>query len=141
MTDMNIVQEEKEFNVNGKAVIRFNPSDSKFATSFISAFESLLNRHEAFCNAAKKNPEEFFTIAEKADADMREIINGLFGEDICTPIFDKMSMTAISEGLPLWLNFMLAIMDEITAELEEAKKKKMSINPKLKKYLSKFDKK
>lgn len=132
----------QEYNINGKAVIRFNPMDTGFVKRFLDACDELAKRQEAFGKEAEEAPaDNFFPVAEKADTDMREIINGLFGEDICTPIFDKMSVTALSEGLPLWLNFMLAIMDEITETVEEVKGSKVEVNPKLQKYLSKFDKK
>lgn len=136
------VSNVQEYNINDKAIIRFNPMDTGFVKRFLDACEELAKRQEAFGKEAEEAPaENFFPVAEKADSDMREIINGLFGEDICTPIFDKMSMTAISEGLPLWLNFMLAIMDEISDTVEKVKASRIERNPALAKYLSKFDKK
>lgn len=136
------VSNVQEYNINGKVVIRFNPMDTGFVKRFLAACEELAKRQEAFGKEAEEAPaDNFFPVAEKADADMREIINNLFGEDICTPIFDKMSVTALSEGLPLWLNFMLAIMDEVAETVEEVKGGKVEANPKLQKYLAKFDKK
>lgn len=135
------VSNVQEYNINDKAIIRFNPMDTGFVKRFLDACEELAKRQEAFGKEAEETPaENFFPVAEKADSDMREIINGLFGEDICTPIFDKMSVTALSEGLPLWLNFMLAIMDEISDTVEEVKGSKVEVNPKLQAYLAKFKK-
>ncbi len=41
------------------------------------------------------------------------VLNELFGEDICTPIWGKTHVTALSEGLPLWFNLMMTLIDEI----------------------------
>ena len=136
------VSNVQEYNINGKVVIRFNPMDTGFVKRFLAACEELAKRQEAFGKEAEEAPaDNFFPVAEKADTDMREIINGLFGEDVCKPIFGEMHLTALSDGLPVWCNLMLAFMDEITETVEEVKGGKAEVNPKLKKYLSKFDKK
>lgn len=141
MKNINVNAAYEEYNINGKIVVRFNPLDSEFVKRFIAAAEALADCQEKFGNDVQGvEPDNFFAISEQTNAKMREIINGLFGEDVCTPIWDAMHLTALSDGLPIWCDLMLALMDEIH-EAMSAKKQKMERNPRLDKYLAKYQKK
>ena len=58
-----------------------------------------------------------FPIARELDAKMRDVINELFGDDVCTPLFGSVNLFASSSGLPLWANLLLAITDEVQSAL------------------------
>ena len=69
---------------------------------------------------------------------MRTAIDKLLGEDVCAKAFGRMNVYAYADGLPVWANFMFALLDECdTAFVREQK----ATNPRLKKYLDKYKKK
>ena len=76
-----------------------------------------------------------FPITRELDAKMRGVINELFGDDVCTPLFGSVNLFASSGGLPLWANLMLAITDEVqTAMQGELDKREARIAKYVEKY-------
>ena len=66
---------------------------------------------------------------------MKETINGIFGKDVMTPLIGDMSAYAMADGLPVWANIILAIIDVMDASItEEAKKSATRIDKYTKKY-------
>ena len=59
-----------------------------------------------------------FPIVRELDAKMRDVINELFGDDVCTPLFGSVNLFASSGGLPLWANLLLAITDEVQSAMQ-----------------------
>lgn len=47
----------------------------------------------------------------KKEIDMRGVLDGLFGDGLCEKIFGEMSLYASADGLPVWENFILAVID------------------------------
>ena len=43
---------------------------------------------------------------------MRTAIDKLLGEGVCAKVFGRMNVYAYADGLPVWANFMLALLDE-----------------------------
>ena len=128
----------KEFNINGAVTVSFAPTDMAFIEKVYKALESLDNRQEAYrteINGIKD--EEVFELARRVDAEAREEINGIFGSDVCTPIFGGMSLYAIADGLPVWANLILAIIDQFDGAFAEEKKK---TTPRIAKYTAKYKK-
>ena len=66
---------------------------------------------------------------------MREIIDGVFGQPVCAPLFGGVSVYAIAGGAPLWMNFILAIIDELD---DGVKREKAFHSEKLAKYTQKY---
>ena len=66
---------------------------------------------------------------------MRDIINGLFGKDVCTLLVGDINIYARADGLPLWANLILAVMDvmEVTAQAEDKAAQK-----RIEKYTKKY---
>ena len=83
------------------------------------------------------NKREVFETARKMDEEMREIINDVFGFDICSALFGEMNVYALADGLPVWANLMLAIMDEVDTTFAREQK---AINPRVSKYTKKYHK-
>lgn len=73
------------------------------------------------------------------DADTRKILRerGL-GESRDAAVFGTMNVYALADGLPVWCNLMLAIIDEMDSSF--AREKKAS-NPRVQKYLAKYKRK
>ena len=101
------------YDINGKATVCFNPTDSAFVEKLFRTFDTLDQKQEAY----------------KAE------INGLADQ---RAIFGGMNVYAIADGLPVWCNLMLAIIDEIDTSFAREQKK---TNPRLAKYAAKYQKK
>ena len=128
-----------EYNINGKYTVRFNPTDKSFIQRLCDAFDTLEAKKQRFDDEALRtgDKKEVFRMLAKCDADVREVLNGLFGEGMCETVFGEMSMHALAGGLPVWVNFMLAIMDECESTFIKEKKLR---DPRLAKYTKKYHK-
>lgn len=127
------------YSLNGKCELAFNPTDSVFVEKLFNAFDILDKKQETYKAEVEKtaNKREVFETARKMDEEMREIINEVFGFDVCTPLFDTMNVYALADGLPVWSNLMLAIMDEVDTTF--ARENKLT-NPRISKYTKKYHK-
>lgn len=128
----------KEYEVNGGAILRFNPSDSAFVGKLFNAFDSLDKKQEIYRAQidSMKDKREIFEIAHNQDIEMRTIIDGVFGP-ICDSLFGDMNVYAMADGLPVWCNFLLAIIDEVDTSFAREQKK---TNPRIAKYTAKYHK-
>lgn len=128
----------KEYEVNGGEILRFNPSDSAFVGKLFNAFDSLDKKQEIYRAQidSMKDKREIFEIAHKQDIEMRTIIDGVFGP-ICDSLFGDMNVYAMADGLPVWCNFLLAIIDEVDTSFAREQKK---TNPRIAKYTAKYHK-
>ena len=76
-----------------------------------------------------------FPVARELDTRMRDVINELFGDDACTPLFGSVNLFASSGGLPVWANLLLAITDEVQSAMQgelDAREKRIA------KYVEKY---
>lgn len=131
------VQEYTVYGVGGDAVIRFNPTDGEFVQRLYHAFEVLDKKQDAYNEEIRKCGDrvKIFEIARKRSDEMREIIDGIFEEPICEKVFGRMNLYALSDGLHVWTNFLLALMDETDSAFAREQK---ATNPRLKKYTEKY---
>lgn len=127
------------YTLNGDIQVSFNPTDSAFVEKLFSAFDTLDKRQDAYKAEVEKmgDKREIFDIARKRDAEMREIIDGVFEAPVCKALFGGMNVYAMADGLPAWANLMLAVMDEIDTSF--AKQKKLT-DPRISKYLARYHK-
>ncbi len=125
------------YSLNGKIEVTFNPTDAAFVETLFNAFSELDRRQEEYKTIVESSTDNkaVFEAARKADADMRETINTVFGTDVCTPLFGGMNVYAMAGGLPAWANLLLAVMDEIDTGFAREQK---ATNPRLEKYLKKY---
>lgn len=123
--------------VNGEYTLRFNPTDADFIEKLYDAFTALDKKQEAYNEEVRRcgDKKEIFEIARRRDAEMREIIDGIFGEPVCDAIFGRMSLYALADGLHVWTNLLLALMDEADSTYASEQK---ATNPRLKKYTEKY---
>ena len=127
-----------QFSVNdGKAVVTFNPTDSAFVEKLFNAFDTLDQRQERYKAEADKiaDKREIFSIARNQDAEMREIMDGVFDKPISSDVFGTMNVYAMADGLPVWCNFLLAVMDEVDGTFAREQK---ATNPRVQKYTAKY---
>lgn len=127
------------FSVNDKAEVSFNPTDSNFVSRLFDAFDRLAKKQEARKNEVSKlsDPAEAFELARQQDKEMRDMIDAVFEKPVSDDIFGSMSAYALAGGLPLWCNFLMAVIDQIDATMVQEKK---LTNPRIDKYMAKYHK-
>lgn len=127
------------YNLNGKADVTLNPTDSAFVERLFNTFDELDKKQEAYKAEIEKvaDKREIFVIARKRDAEMRAMIDDTFGQPICDALFGGMNVYAMADGLPVWANLMLAVMDEIDTTFAREQKQTDS---RIKKYTAKYHK-
>lgn len=126
------------YSVNESCEVSFNPTDSAFVEKLFNAFDSLDKKQDAYKAEIEKigDKREIFEIARKRDTEMREIIDEIFGP-VSSSLFGSMNVYAIANGLPVWCNFLLAVMDEVDTTFAREQK---ATNPRIAKYTSKYHK-
>lgn len=127
----------KTYKVNGGQEISFNPADVSFVKRLYNAFNELSEGQDGVIAPDETDGKKMFELAEQKDRAMREKIDAIFGEPICDKVFGSMSVYALAGGLPLWCNFLLAVIDEIDAAVSEEQR---AANPKIEKYMAKYAK-
>lgn len=127
------------YNLNGAVQVTFNPTDSAFVERLFNTFDSLDKKQEAYKEEAEKadGTRDIYDVSKRWDAEMRGMIDDIFGQPVCEPVFGGMNVYAMAEGLPVWCNLLLTIMDEI--ETTFAREQKTS-NPRIQKYMRKYHK-
>ena len=109
----------EEYLLAGKVAVSFNPTDMNFLERLSRAFSELDALQEEVRETRERitDDREVFPIARELDGKMRGILNDLFGEEICEPLFGGMNLFASSGGLPIWANLLLAVTDEVQSAL------------------------
>lgn len=127
----------KEFRLNNTVSVRFNPTDNNFISRMYDIFEELDKKQEEYKGERDRLTEskEIFDFARARDTEMRQILDGLFDQPICEPLFGSMNVYALANGFPVWANLMLAILDEISDSVD---RETASTNPRLEKYIAKY---
>lgn len=122
------------YTINGKCDVSFNPTDSNFVERLYLAFEELDKKQEGYKSQIEKmgDKKQIFAFARERDAEMRKIIDSVFDAPVADALFGGMNVYAMAEGVPVWCNLMLAIMDEIDTSFSREQK---FTNPRIKKYL------
>ena len=139
MNTLNFGTGIKTFVVNGTAEVSFNPTDAFFVERLYSTFESLDKKQDSYKAEVSKEGDKrkIFDIARRMDGEMREMIDGIFQQPVSESIFGGMNVYALCEGLPVWCNFLLAIMDETDTTFAREQK---ATNPRIQKYTAKYHK-
>lgn len=138
MENLNFDNGLKTYCVNGVREITFNPTDSAFVEKLFNAFDTLdkkQSEYEHEASAAKG--AELFQIARKRDAEMRETIDQIFGENFCKDVFGGCNVYAFAGGCPIWCNFILSVIETVDNASE---KEYATTNPRLQKYMGKYQK-
>lgn len=129
-----------EYVLNGSAKVTFNPTDSVFVERLFNAFDELDKKQETYkaeVEAAKGN-REIFDVARRRDEEMRAMIDEVFGQPVCEALFGGMNVYAMADGLPVWANLMLCVMDEVDTSFAREQKQ---TNSRIAKYTAKYHKK
>ena len=127
------------FNINDAVTIEFNPTDSEVVEKIYNTFEELDKKQDAYKAEVERcaDKKEIFEIARRRDQEMRDMLDGLFGKLICAPLFGTMNVYAMADGLPVWCNLMLSVIDQIDTTFSRQKK---LTDPRIKKYTERWKK-
>mgnify|MGYP007070023280 CR=1 FL=1 len=134
----------EEFNLNGKVTVVFSPTDVHFVEKVLNALDDITSIYEKYQDEVSRLEDDepskeaaiaVYEIAHRADAEIREKINDAFGKDVCTPTIGDRSILMPANGLPVWENLLLAIIDKFDSQLVEEKAK---TNPRLEAYTKKY---
>lgn len=101
-----------EYDINGDFTVSFNPTDEEFAAKLEDMFGSLDALQEKLAG------DKSFSKFRELDAEMRQRIDVLLGDGASDALFPDMNCYAIANGLPVWMNLVLALMDEVTEAYE-----------------------
>lgn len=139
MRELNFDSGLVTFKINGCVEVTFNPADTAFVERLYKAFDDLESKQEKYKAEveALSNNAEVFDYARERDAEMRKILDSLFEVPVCDSLFKGMSVYAIANGLPVWMNFLMAIIDEVEANYAREQKAQ---NPRIAKYTQKYAK-
>ena len=119
MKELNFETGLVTYKVNGRSEISFNPGDIGFVERLFNTFDRLAKRQDAVEEENRRvDGANLFELAKRRDEQMRAEIDGIFGEQICNNVFGRTNVFAIADCMPLWCNFLLAVIDEIDAAAE-----------------------
>ena len=122
----------KEFRVNGKGVLRFNPADPNVYARFMEAGEKILEIEKQLqAKNLEQNPEENSTEALKllaqADSRMKEVLGWVFGgENDFSKILGGVHLMAVAEnGERVIINLLKALEPILVAGAERCATEKI----------------
>lgn len=139
MADIRFETGVVSFNLNDLVEVSFNPTDSAFVEKIFDTFNELDKKQDAYKAEIEKcaDKKEIFEIARRRDAEMREMVDDLFGTPVCNALFGSMNVYALADGLPVWCNLMLAVIDQIDTTFSREQKR---TNPRISKYTERWKK-
>ena len=137
MKELNFETGLVTYKLNGTVDVSFNPTDSNFVKRLFDGYETLDKKQGYYKERVEKEADKakIFEFAREQDAEMREIIDGLFETPVCDALFGNMNVYAMANGLPVWCNLMFAVMDEIDTGFAREQK---ATNPRLEAYRKKY---
>ena len=135
MKELNFDLGLNEYDLGGKVTVRFNPTDVSFLEKLSESFATLDRIQEEVKREEISDEKDVYNLAKNLDTKMRDIIDALFGMDVCTPLFGEMNLFASAGGLPVWANLMLAIADEVQDSMDSELKQREA---RIRKYTEKY---
>lgn len=138
MADIRFDTGVQSFQINGGVSVEFNPTDSDFAKKLYTLFEELETRQREYASRAENETDtkKFLEMADQFDKEIRDKIDAVFGKPVCAEVF-KTNAMALANGLPVWANLMLAVIDQMDAGFDLEKTR---LNPRVKQYTDRWAK-
>ncbi|MCI8469363.1 MAG: hypothetical protein HFJ75_07775 [Eggerthellaceae bacterium] len=128
-----------EYDINGKVKVRFNPTDSGFVERLYKLFSDLEAKQGEFqerIDEIGEDGEAMFAYAAERDAEMRAMIDGLLGDGVAAALFPGMNCYALADGLPVWVNLMFALAEEVEKAYEDEQGRS---DPRIRGYNKKYE--
>lgn len=133
---LNFQTSRKTYTVNDRCEISFDPAD----INFVNRLFDLMEKMEKIRGGESQDVENVFKIAAQKDKEMRAEIDAVFGEPICEKVFGTTNVLSPAGGLPLCMNFLMAIIDEVDAASEAETKPSARVDAYMQKYQKKYGK-
>lgn len=127
-----------EYKINDTVTVAFNPTDANFSDRFYETLSKLEEQQDAMRGEAEKrtdDPRAMFEFITERDKAMRNAIDSLLGPGVADGLFPNMNCYAMANGLPVWMNLMFAIADEIKTSIDAEQKK---TDPRIQAYNKKY---
>lgn len=140
MTELRVDTGVKTFGINGAVEVCFNDTDTDFCERLFNVFESVGQKQDEYETRAKSidDAHEMFKFMRECDTKMRDEIDGLFGVAVCDAVFGRINVFAMSDGLPIWCNLLLTVMEQFDTAFAREQK---ATNPRIAKYTAKWQRK
>jgi hypothetical protein len=133
---LNFQTSRKTYTVNDSCEISFDPAD----IGFVNRLFNLMDKMEKQKDTEPQGAENVFAVFARKDKDMRAEIDAVFGEPVCDKVFGTTNIFSPAGGLPLCMNFLLAVIDEVDAASETETKPSARVNAYMQKYEKKYGK-
>ena len=136
--ELNFANGVQSYTVNGvEDAFRLNPSDAEMLRKIYLALKGLEGKQKSREKAGEDSRDihAVFERLRSLDQEMRGILDELFGKGLCDKIFGNMSLCALADGLPVWENFLLAVIDLF----DDSVKREAALSDKrIQKYVQKY---
>lgn len=136
MGTLNFQTSKRTYTVNDGCEISFDPAD----ISFVNRLFDLMDKLEKQKDAEPQDPADVFAVAARKDQQMRAEIDAVFGEPVCDKVFGNVNVMSPAGGLPVCMNFLLAVIDEVDAASEAETKPSARVDAYIQKYEKKYGK-
>lgn len=136
MGALNYTAGKREYTLPSGAIIHFDPCDSEFANKIIVAVRNCNNIQNSFPKEPFTDLDTQLSFIQKMNGDIREEIDKAFGEPVCEKACCGSSPISLSDGLPVWMNFLMAVIDEIDANMPEGEKRSRA---RVQQYMDKYN--
>lgn len=138
MAELTISTGVVEYTLNGRVKVCFNPADPAFITRLYNRFSELEEKDKAWREKiGKLTGADVLNAWQEGDELFRNAVDDILGPGVCDQICGDVSVLAMADGAPIWMNIMLAIIDAMDSAVVREQK---AVNPKLQKYLAKYHK-
>lgn len=126
----------QSFQINGGVSVEFCPTDSDFAKKLWNLFEELESRQHEYAKRTENenDAKKILDLASQCDKEIREKIDAIFGKPICADVF-KTNVLALGDGLPVWANLLLSVLDQMDTGFDVQKAK---TNARVKQYTERW---
>ena len=127
-----------DYEVNGHAHVRFNPSDEDFIGRFYTMATAVRDAIAQLQEETKnESPLEAFRASDRCCTKLEALVDTLFGAGFCEAAFEGARPLAMAGGLTLIENLIFAVMDKLDASVTGQMQQR---NEAVKKYTAKYDK-
>ena len=139
--ELNIDDGLVAYSVNGgKATITFNPTDASFFKRLYDTFSKLSAMQDSANKNVEDAPEKVYEALNEISAQMKAQLDETLAPfcnvpSICEAVYGGMNLWAYSNGVPVWCNLVLSLID--TAEGAAAEQKTLSKTA-MEKYTKKY---
>ena len=138
MQNINFDQGYKEYTLNGdkNCVIRFMPSDLNMMSRMKEAAPVIENIYQKYANI-QGSDADISDVMMMCDKEIREQINYIFGNDVCTAAFGSTNCMSPVGGTLLYQRF---LEDVISMAAKDIDAERAKVEKNIKKYTSQVKK-